>query len=94
MSKRLFAAVVCVVALSIVVSVVPGAEPHAAKKKEFIQHVVREIHGWQVHVDPQLIEAGTAAGCTQWQLLTKIKAEQPADIQERVKCVLPRLPHF
>ncbi len=29
-------------------------------------------HGLR-HVDPQLIEAGTAAGCTPWQLLTKIK---------------------
>ena len=30
------------------------------------------VHGLK-QVDPQLIEAGTAAGCTQWQLLTKIK---------------------
>ena len=29
-------------------------------------------HGLR-QVDPQLIEAGTAAGCTPWQLLTKIK---------------------
>ncbi len=29
-------------------------------------------HGLR-QVDPQLIEAGTAQGCTQWQLLTKIK---------------------
>ncbi|MCC2110561.1 MAG: ABC transporter permease subunit, partial [Hyphomicrobiales bacterium] len=29
-------------------------------------------HGLR-HVDPELIEAGTVAGCTPWQLLTKIK---------------------
>ncbi len=30
------------------------------------------VHGLK-QIDPQLIEAGTAAGCTPWQLLTKIK---------------------
>jgi glycine betaine/proline transport system permease protein len=30
------------------------------------------VHGLR-QVDPQLIEAGTATGCTPWQLLTKIK---------------------
>ncbi|MBI1383494.1 MAG: ABC transporter permease subunit [Rhizobiales bacterium] len=30
------------------------------------------VHGLK-RVDPQLIEAGTVAGCTPWQLLTKIK---------------------
>jgi len=29
-------------------------------------------HGLR-HVDPELVEAGTVAGCTPWQLLTKIK---------------------